>query len=123
MAVVQNGYCKLIEFKEYIPAPLQTLSVDASDDDVIKKFLEVASRRVDNLCGRVFYPYIETRSYDIPEDDTLWLDADLLAMAALTNGNNVAIAPADYILKPANPYPKYAIQLRDISSVIWETDR
>jgi len=122
MSVIQNGYCTLAQFKSYIEPPGQTLSIDAADDEIIKTLIEVASRRVDNLCGRVFYPYIETRSYDIPDDDTIWFDADLLAVAALTNGDSTSIAPTEYILKPANAYPKYCLKLKNVSSSIWLTD-
>jgi len=122
MSGIINGYCTLNEYLKYITPPGQTLSEDAPDDDVIENLIVTASRRVDNLTGRKFYPFVRTRHYDIPRDGELWFNDDLLALTTLTNGDDVAIASTEYILKPTDDYPKYALKLRDTSSTVWESD-
>lgn len=119
MSDIANSYCTLAEFKKYINPPGQTLSIDADDDDVIESMIETASRRVDDLCGRKFYPSVLAELYDIPYDDVIWFGGDLLAVLSFLNGDAVAITSTEYILKPANAYPKYCLEMRDISSTIF----
>lgn len=114
---VVNGYASLANFKTYITPPGQSLSIDTADDGVIDSIIARASRRVDDLCGRKFYPRIATRYYNTPPGNELWLDDDLLEIITLTNGDTVAIASTDYVLKPTNEYPKYAIRLKDMSTI------
>ena len=53
----------------------------------------------------------------------LWIDDDdLLAVITLTNGDATVLTTSDYFLLPRNDYPKYAIAIKESSSVIWETD-
>lgn len=120
MSNILNGYVTLTEFREYITPPGQTIHEDSDDDAVIDGLIEVASRRVDNLTGRVFYPRIETMLYDIPYDRTIWFGDDLLAVITFSNGDATAIT--EYYLIPNNAYPKYCLNLRDYSSVVWITD-
>jgi hypothetical protein len=122
MSDIANSYTTLAEFKKYINAPGQTLSIDASDDDVIDSMIETASRRVDDICGRKFYPSVLAEKYDIPDDDTIWFDDDLLAVITFLNGDATAIASTEYLLKPANYYPKYSLQMSDVTSVIFNTN-
>lgn len=115
-----NSYCTLTEFRKYITPPSQTINEDSDDDAVISGLINVASRRVDNLCGRQFYPRIETMYYDIPPDREIWFGDDLLAVITFLNGDATAIT--EYYLSPNNAYPKYKLKIRDYSSVIWTTD-
>ena len=119
---ILNGYTNLEEFKAYLTAPGQSLNTDIADDSVIEGLIEIASRRVEDLVGmgRVFYPYVQSLNYDLPDDGVLWLGADLLEVISLTNGDGTAITSTNYILLPANYYPKYALKLRDVSGEIWE---
>lgn len=117
-----NLYATLTDYKAYSVARGQTASTDTTDDGVIVNFLESASRLLDNRCGRQFYPSIETRLYDVPGDSELWLDADLLAVTTLTNGDTTVLTTTDYNLLPANETPKYCIRLNDISNYEWETN-
>jgi len=112
-----NGYCTLADFKAYITPPGQALSMDFGDDAVIEDIITRASRRVDALTGRRFYPRVETRKYDTPPYSELWLDDDLLEVLTFTNGNTVVIASTDYVFKPTNEYPKYCIELRDTAGI------
>jgi hypothetical protein len=50
------------------------------------------------------------------------LDEDLLSVETLTNGDDNEITSSDYILLRENRYPKYAIQLKEDSSYVWEAD-
>jgi len=122
MGNVINGYCTLAEFREYITPPEQTINEDSADDDVIRRLIGVASRRVDDLTGRMFYPRIEEKSYDIPSDYELWFQDDLLAVITFKNGDGTSIAATEYILQPANFYPKYCLRMRDVSSTIFVGD-
>jgi hypothetical protein len=122
MSGIINGYCTLTEFLRYITPPGQTLDEDAQDDSIIENMIVYASRRIDDLTGRIFYPRVETLKYDIPPDDTIWFGEDVLAVNTFVNGNDVAIASTEYILKPNNGYPKYMLKMRDMSTVTWESD-
>ncbi len=114
-----NLYSTLADYKAYAKARGQTASTDTTDDGVIVDLLEKASRDLDDMTGRQFYPTIENRLYDIPGDSKLWLDGDLLEVITLTNGDAAVITTTDYILRPNNHTPYYQIRLQDDSSVAW----
>jgi len=104
---------------------LRVTSTDAPDDSVIDALIAQASRYIDQKTGRTFYPRVETRLYDVPSPMSreLWInDDDLLAVVTLTNGDTTVLTTTDYFLLPRNDYPKYAIAIKESSSVIWETD-
>lgn len=117
-----NTYATLAEYKEYIVARGQTASTDTGDDIVIDQLLEQASRYIDDKTRRWFYPRVETRYYDVPDSSELVLDADLLEVIELLNGEDTEIASTEYHLKPRNYSPKYAVELTDVTSVVWESD-
>lgn len=117
-----NLYATLAEYKAYSVARAQTATTDATDDGVIVDLLEAASRYLDDKTGRQFYPSIETRLYDIPGDSELWLDGDLLSVITLTNGDATVITTTNYKLNNPNFTPYHAIELKDISTVEWETN-
>lgn len=111
-----NGYTTLAEYKSYITSAGQTLTVDPADDSVIERFIVSASRRVDALMGRTFYPRVEAFLYDLPGGRSLWLGDDLLSVITLTNGDSTAIASTEYKLYPANMYPKHTLSLTDVTT-------
>ena len=117
-----NTYATLAEYKEFAIARGQSASTDTGDDVVIDQLLEQASRYIDSKCSRWFYPRIEVRYYSVPGVSELSLDADLLEVIELLNGEDTEIAAAAYNLLPRNYSPKYAIELTDITSVVWESD-
>lgn len=120
---IQNGYATLAEYKAHVTGPGATLSTDSADDTVIGKILESACRYIEDQTGsRTFYPRVETRYYNLPDDSCLWLDDDLCEVITLTNGDGVAIASTEYNLIPRNYYPKHEIRLRDVSTVYFTTD-
>ncbi|MGW1463844.1 hypothetical protein ACWCPT_05750 [Streptomyces sp. NPDC002308] len=78
----------------------------------IDRALMAASRGVDGLCRRVFYPEQANRSWDWPNGQTarpwrLWLDAsDLLSVTEVTTGGETV--PADAVLLEPQRYgPPY----------------
>jgi len=117
-----NGYATLLDFKNWLATPGQSLSSAAIDDTVIEGLIQSASRYIDNRTGRVFIPHAMTRKYDTPQDDELWFDEDLLEVITLTNGDDTTIASTEYNLYPANYYPKYKLRLKESSTTTWEDD-
>src|SRR5687767_14979645 len=69
-----------------------------------------ASREVERLTHRRFYPTTATRYFDWPprqqsESWRLWLDDDeLISVSSITSGG---IALSDYFLEPANSGPPF----------------
>jgi hypothetical protein len=117
-----NLAATLADFKAYSVARGQTASTDATDDAVIVDLLEKASRDLDDMTGRQFYPSIETDSYDIPNDRELLFDKDVLAVISLTNGDGTSIAASAYNFNPARHTPYYSLSLKEGSTVAWESD-
>ncbi|MFB6937584.1 hypothetical protein [Streptomyces chartreusis] len=78
----------------------------------IDEALEAASRDVESLCHRVFYPEIDTRYFDWPDSQygtpwRLWLDdSELISLTSLSSGG-VAIDLADVLLEPNRSGPPY----------------
>ena len=105
---IVNGYCTLAGLKAYA---IPDAAADAIDDAVLEGMIEAASRYIDGVTGRKFYPTTETRYFNVPEDGELWLDEDLLSITTLTNGDGTTLTPAMYKLLPLNGTPKYAIHL------------
>lgn len=122
-----NSYATTQEFKSFKTQRAQsTVNTDAADDLVIGSLLESASRYIDDQCRRKFYPSIETRYFNVPEDQNndllLFVDADLLEITTLTNGDTTTITSTSYNLLPKNTYPKYGIKLIPTSNIYWMND-
>ena len=116
---ITNGYATLEEYKAWAKVD----SSDSADDLVLEDLIEEASRDLDRGTARRFYASTETRNFDHPpQGRTLKLGTDLLSVTTLTNGDDVVIAASDYILLPANESPKYAIKLKQSSTVGWTLD-
>jgi hypothetical protein len=114
-----TAYASITDFKAYA----RITSTDTTDDGVIGDILESASKLIDTETRRTFYARVETRLYDVPDTDTLYIeDDDLLTVTTLTNGDSTVLTTTDYILLPANSYPKYAIKLKDSSTYSWAED-
>jgi hypothetical protein len=80
-----NEYVTLEQFKQYRGIPLIT----DDDNELLRSLIERASRLWDRLTGKRFYPRVETRYFDHPdeEDDVLRMDDDLLEATTLTTNN------------------------------------
>lgn len=117
---ITNGYATLDQFK----ALKDISSNDAADDLYIEDLIERASRMIDSICGRWFYADTQTRYYDVPVPASreLVLDADLLTVTTLTNGDDSVIASTEYNLWPLNGYPKRSIKLKGSSVYYWAMD-
>lgn len=112
-------YASAAEFKAY----QRITSTDTTDDGVIDDLLGAASRLIDNITRRTFYGRVATKLYDVPDGDTLYIeDDDLLSVTTLTNGDGTVLTTTDYILKPNNSSPKWAVKLKDSSTYVWEED-
>lgn len=117
-----RAYATLAEYKAYVTARGQTSTTDTADDAVIETLLKAVSRYFDDRTGRRFYPYIQTRYFDVPEDRTMKLDADLLEVLTVVNGDGTTIPSTEYAVRPRNDSPHYAIRLVDNSTYIWASD-
>lgn len=125
-----NAYCSLAEFKAYISNRQSggvTLVMDTQDDAVIERLLKAASRYIDTKTQRRFVPYIQTRYYDVPhagqiDPRSLNLDADLLEVISLVNGDGQTIPSSEYDLKPKNDSPYLYIRLKDTSTYVFATN-
>lgn len=114
-----NNYATLADFKNYATSRGQTTTTDTADDAVVEFLLEAASRYIDDETGRVFYPYIQTRYFDIPDGRELSLDEDLLEVLTLTNGDSITMPTTEYHFVPKNIYPAYGLKITDVSSYQW----
>lgn len=78
----------------------------------IDRAIDSASRDVESLCHRRFYPQIATRFFDFPGPQyarpwRLWLDdSELISLSSLSSGGT-EINEADYFLEPNRSGPPY----------------
>ena len=78
----------------------------------IDRALEAASRNIEGLCHRTFYPETDTRYFDWPNPQhaapwRLWLDAnELISVSAISSGGTT-ISTADVLLEPNQYGPPY----------------
>jgi len=112
---ITNGYATLADFT----ARYRKTSANGPDDAVIEGLIESASRLIDAETSRWFYASTQTREFDVPDCRELRLDAPLLAVTTLTNGDGTVIAASEYVLSPRNVLPAYAIRLKATSTVTW----
>lgn len=118
-----NSYATLLEFKNYMtPRGLSSsnITADTNDDSIMESMLQGISRWIDDQTHRTFYPRIETRKYDLPEEEVLFLDDDLLSLTTLTNGDATEITSSQYVLYPKNAQPKQWVKILGSSSVMWQ---
>ncbi|HUV73865.1 MAG TPA: hypothetical protein VMW79_06125 [Anaerolineae bacterium] len=86
--------------------------LNGSDEHAsIDRLLESASREIERVLNRWFYPLTAIRYYPYPNTQSptiyrYWLDADLLASTLVVSGG-VTIVAADYFEEPANYGPPY----------------
>lgn len=74
---------------------------------------DAASRRIERLCHRIFYPAVDTRYFDWPNDQDarfgrLWLDQhELISLTSLASPSGTAISTANVLLEPNGGGPPY----------------
>lgn len=111
------AYITLAELKQY-------LSIDTTTDDVLlEKLILSAQSAVDTYTKRTFEASADSTRYfhainDV-HDYTLMLDHDLVSVTTVTNGDATTVNSSYYVLLPTNYAPKYAIQLKWSSPVVW----
>ncbi|MGA5116854.1 hypothetical protein [Streptomyces pseudogriseolus] len=93
----------------------------ARNNGQVDRAIESASRSVEGLCRRRFYPQTTTRHFDWPNEQAarsyrLWLDPNgVITVTSLTSGG-VLLDPADYNLRRSDnldepPYTRIEIDL------------
>ncbi|HEX2657854.1 MAG TPA: hypothetical protein VHU40_06265 [Polyangia bacterium] len=91
----------------------------ARADRRIMRALENASRSIEGLCHRRFYPETATRYFDWPTGARPWRvwldDSELISVATLSSGGTT-IASTDYFLEPNRTGPPYNRIEIDLSS-------
>lgn len=93
----------------------------ARNNGQVDRAVESASRAVEGLTHRRFYPELATRYFDWPNAQRarpwrLWLDQhELISVTALSSGGTT-IAASDYFLEPANDGPPFTHIEIDLSS-------
>lgn len=86
----------------------------------VDRAIEAASRAVDKLCHRVFFPELRTMTWDWPNQQgarpwRLWLHAnELISVTTLTSGGT-ALSASDFLLRPDDGPPYRRVEI-DISS-------
>lgn len=95
------------------------MAVTARDDRQVDRLIESASRSIESLCHRVFYPHTATKYFDWPNDQMgrsyrLWLDANELITATTVVAGGTTVT--DYFLEPYNYGPPYDRLELNISS-------
>lgn len=110
-----NSYATLDEFLSLPDFD----SAKPTDDVFIERLLETCSREFDGDTGHWFYAHQQTRHYDAPDGRCLELDAALLSVTALTNGDDSNIPSTEYRLWPLNGPHYTEIRLKKTSSVSW----
>jgi len=106
-----NCYASIADLKT-------SLAVTSTTDDVVmRKIIDSASRMIDRYTGRSFGVKSETRYFD-SAGARLWIP-DLLSVTTLKTDEDSDLdydntyAATDYILYPLNTYPKYYIEVSD----------
>lgn len=93
------------------------------DDALLFNFIADATAMAHQYCMRAFVPYRQTRYYDADGDlvDDRWLalNADLLEVISITNGDGETVTGDQYILRDRNRTPYQAVVLKPSSEVTW----
>lgn len=81
-------------------------SANESEDNVLAELCIEASREFESMCGqRIFYPYLDTKYFDHPDqkghpNSTLLLHDDILQVTSLTTNNGAdTLAAGDFFLR------------------------
>lgn len=107
-----------------VKAWLNIGSVNLDDDAQITAAVGYAQAIIDAHCRRTFEAAADTtRTFDALgehiDGSTLYLDADLVQINAILNGDGTAITAGQYTLLPVNRTPAFAIRLKDSAGIAW----
>lgn len=118
----------LISYQNELTGGVQS-SFSGNETAALQSFVTQAKAEIDRVTGRAFEADGTTEDpvtrYYWPEDvsgDTLYLDADLLEVVTLTNGDGTVIPSNGYWLLPDNTTPKSKIKLKSSYSWAFGTD-
>lgn len=101
--MARNFYVTREEVYEARDFKGSTVSARAIDSAIL-----AASRSIDILLDRRFYPTTATKYFNAPTGTVLWLDVpDALISATSVTSGGVAISSDDYFLEPVNYGPPY----------------
>lgn len=116
------AYCTTAEVKAY-------LGISTADDDaLIATLIAAAQQAIDTHCNRTFEATGDTtRSFSVDGDvdgRIVWLDEDLAAITTVTSNADASspdtLTSADYVTKPRNRTPYYALVLKTSSDFDWD---
>lgn len=116
------AYCTAADVKTY-------LGISETDDDaLITQLVTAAQQAIDTHCNRTFEAAADsTRNFSVEHDvdgRTVWLDEDLADITTVTSnadGSSPDVIPStDYVTKPRNRTPYYAIVLKTSSDDDWD---
>jgi len=100
----------------------------ARNDTQVDEAIAAATPVIEDLCHRVFYPWVGIRYFDHPPRQNtapwrLWLNGNDLISATSVVSGGTTIDPGDYLLEPANSGPPYTtIEIDLSSSASWSSD-
>jgi len=106
-------YARPVDVKGYLGV------TDTDDDTLLLTCCQWARAQIDSICGRHFYPKIETITYDFVASYELTLDRDLIDITTLTNGDDSTITSTYYKLYPSSGPPYAWIELDRAQGVIF----
>jgi hypothetical protein len=114
------AYATLDELKRELGIPTS----NTGDDALLTSLLGQAEAFVDAQFSARFEAVTATRKYGIESiaNGSLFLDAPLLSLSTLVNGDGETISADDYELLPRNASPKYQIRLRSTATKTWAVD-
>lgn len=102
------SYAALADFKTYISemtGGIQT-TFTSTENTLLQSFLDQADAEIDAHTGRSFGQGANGHTHTYTKDDTdgrvLYLDADLVSVTTLTNGDGTTLTSSDYTLLPRN---------------------
>jgi hypothetical protein len=113
------AYATLSELRTY----LGFASSNTDDDTLLAALITRAQKVIDLLAGCSFEATSATRYYDptvnVTATGMLALDADLLTVTSITNGDGDVLTASEYVLWPSNSSPKRGVKLKASTGLYW----
>lgn len=108
---------------DYVRQHRRLQTTETTDDALLQSLISEASAEFQRQIDRVCLPYVVTNVFDYQAPYTLTFRGyDLLAVTTLTNGDGATISGSEYVLRSANVYPKWRIELKanGTSTFTWD---
>jgi hypothetical protein len=117
--MVEISYCTREQVQDTLPLADST-RLNPRIDAAIK----LASRDIEGLCHRFFYPTTATYLFDQPSGLSLFLNQyELGAAPTLVTSGGVTMTAADYILRPVNRPPYQWIDVNEGGQNYWTSQQ